>query len=85
MVNNIPAILIEYNGKVSFEAPSINGVHVVSGALVHARVHLSGRIDFNLGLDLVLIDAPLAGLKKTNLSKLMIFKYPFSPLTVMYA
>lgn len=68
-------LLIEYNGKVSFEAPPVDGVHVVGGALVNASIHLSGRIDFNLGLDLVLSDAPFTSLKRIDLNNCLIVNF----------
>ena len=55
--------LIEDDGEISFETSPVDGVHVVSCALVDSSVHLGGRVDFDLGLDLVLSDAPLVGLK----------------------
>lgn len=62
ILRSVIVTLVKDDRKVSFEAPPVDGVHVVGGALVHPGVHLCGRIDFNLGLDLVLPNAPLVGL-----------------------
>lgn len=51
--------LIESNGEVSLERPSIDAVHVVRRALVDPRVHLSGGIDLDFRLYFVRTDLPL--------------------------
>lgn len=39
--------LVKYNCKISFKAPTINGVHIISSTIIHTSIHLSCRINFN--------------------------------------
>jgi len=50
---------VEGNGEIRLETAPIDGVHVVGGALVESGVHLGGRVNFDLRLDLVVADSPL--------------------------
>jgi len=49
---------VEGNGEIRLKTAPIDGVHVVGGAFVESSVHLCGRVNFDLRLDLVVADAP---------------------------
>lgn len=51
--------LIESDGEVSFERPSIDAIHVVCRALVNPGVHLSGGIDLEFRFHFVRLNLPL--------------------------
>lgn len=61
---------IECDGEIGLETSPVDRIHVVGGAFVHARVHLSGWIDFDFGLDTIIADTPFVHLRprKTPIS-----------------
>lgn len=50
--------LIEGNREIRFETAPINGVHIICGAFIESCIHLSGRIDFDFGLDSIISNTP---------------------------
>lgn len=58
--------LIESDGEVSLERPSIDAVHIVRCALVNPRVHLSSGIDLDFRLYFVMTNLPLVYLSQKN-------------------
>lgn len=55
-------VLIKCYREVGLEGASIYGVHVVRRALVHARIHLSRWVNFNLRFDAIVPDRPFVDL-----------------------
>lgn len=56
--------LIESDGEVSLERPSIDAVHIIRRALVHSRVHLSSRIDLEFRFHFIRADLPFVYLQR---------------------
>lgn len=51
--------LIESDGEVSLERPSIDAIHIVRRAFVDSRVHLGSWVDLDLRFYFVRTDLPL--------------------------
>lgn len=56
--------LIESNGEVSLERPSIDAVHIIRRALVDSCVHLSSGIDLEFRFHFIRTDLPFVYLQK---------------------
>lgn len=49
---------VESDAEVRLEGPPVNGVHIISGAFIHAGIHLRRRVDLQLALHLIGPNAP---------------------------
>lgn len=56
--------LIESDGEVSLERPSIDAIHIVRRTLVNSCVHLSSRIDLEFRFHFIRTDLPFVYLQK---------------------